>query len=251
LPHHGEINDLNVPKKLKPQDEARFKALVAEGDRARLAFRVSDAVIAYSEALRIREDPLVSGRLGMSIAIVNAPELDYAAVHELYQAVSNAAGVNDAERTLFWETYKRLRRRVCKVDVSTNSIHALIYKGDNDRATRGSLFWVFVNQGIHKWRGTLEGHADIENTVECLNAEDLFVRFDFVALPSTPPKETTKTIIIRESAPPAPTRAAPIAPEPPKSHGRFAFGAGPVLVFGAAPSPSLGASITGQYRRSG
>ncbi|MDI1480819.1 hypothetical protein [Polyangium sp. y55x31] len=253
----ADIHDMTLQKKPSPQDEARFKALVAEGDRARLSLRVADAVIAYADALRIREDPLVSGRLGMCIAMANAPELDFRAAHELYRAVSNAAGVNDAERTLFWETYKRLRRRVCRVDVTANNIDALIYKGDNRRATRGSFFWTFVNQGIHKWRATLDGHADIEKTVECLGSEDVFVRFDFVPLSPPPPppptsKETTKTVIVRESAPPAPARAAPSVQEPAQpSGGRLAFGIGPVMVFGAAPSPSLGVSAMAQYRRSG
>jgi len=77
LPTSPPVIDLDAVT--KTADDVRFKDLVMQGDHARLAGRVTDAVIAYAAALRIRMDPLVAGRLGVLLAN-GEPDVDRASI---------------------------------------------------------------------------------------------------------------------------------------------------------------------------
>ncbi|MDC0741247.1 hypothetical protein [Polyangium mundeleinium] len=51
----------------------RFEALATMGDRARAAGRLREAAIAYGQALEVRNDPLVAGRLGVLLVEMGTP----------------------------------------------------------------------------------------------------------------------------------------------------------------------------------
>jgi hypothetical protein len=101
----------------------------------------------------------------------------------------------------------------------------------------------------------LTGRRDLKQTAECVGGKSILLQFEFPEPDESQPRIITiekepkeRRVIVREVA-----RAAHVAREPlpleTEVPPRFNGGIGPVMVFGAAPSPSLGFSLTGQYRR--
>ena len=58
-------------------ETAQFTALVAKADRERAAGRLPEAAMAYAEAFKIKEDPIVGGRLGALLVELRNPCLLY------------------------------------------------------------------------------------------------------------------------------------------------------------------------------
>ena len=239
----AEHVDMDGAPKVSPEAEARFRELVAKGDRARRSFRPGTAANAYSAALAIKDDPLVSGRMGLALVMARNPSMDHLAASYLYSAVSNAAGSDDAERNSFWEAYKRLREHVCRFDIISDNVGVMISHNDEEPRAKGvRSFWKFVNPGIHKFRGALPGHADIKHEVECIDGRRQWVRFDFSSDGEAPQP-------VRESSESASSGlTSPSSGPPQERRSPFRTGIGAAMVFGAAPSPSLGAAIVGEYR---
>jgi len=212
---------------------------------------------AYLDALEIQDDPVVKGLVGLLLAQSGDPTVEVDAARYLYVAVSRAAGRTHTERQLFWGAYEKLRRRVCRVDIETSDVDAVIDIGDDVRPIRSAgMFWAFVGAGRHTFRGTLKGHADLVKEIECIRGVDMYERFDFEKLPEPDPELRTKIQerlrIIREKAP-SPSPKPSLVPTKPTDRQRYGFvtGAiGPTVVWGASPSPALGAgmSITYRYR---
>lgn len=141
-----------------------FEALVKAGDRARAQGRVSDAITAYDEALKIRPDPLVEGRFGLLVLEAgNAPR----AAHLLLRAIEEAKGATADEVDAFYRAYRAARKQVCRLDVETNVVGASIWV-DGRKVADGTAsdFWAFVRPGPHEVRASLEGHEDDVQRVE-------------------------------------------------------------------------------------
>jgi len=141
-----------------------FEALVKAGDRARAQGRISDAITAYDEALKIRPDPLVQGRFGLLVLEAgNAPR----AAHLLLRAIEEGAGATSDEAAAFDRAYRAARKQVCRLDVETNVVGASIWVDGRKVAERtASDFWAFVRPGPHEVRASLEGHEDDVQRVE-------------------------------------------------------------------------------------
>jgi hypothetical protein len=214
------------------------------------AGRLNDAINAYDAALDLRDDPLVSGRMGLALMMWEDPKLWVVAARLLQVAVSDTAGVSSAERRQIFQAYERVRRHVCRLEVFANDVKSEIDIGDGRMKASNGAFWVFVAPGAHELIARLKDREDIRRPYECANGATITIHVDFPMPPEPKPKTITvekpgkeRTVVVRERAPSAPP------PSSAQTRGRFSGGLGPVMVFGAATSPLLGATITGAYRR--
>jgi hypothetical protein len=180
------------------------------------------------------------------------PDLDVAIALHLYDAVSAAAGISRLERKEFFDAYERVRQRVCRLDVTTNDVDALVSIGKRKLNRSEGAFWTFVPRGKVDVRGVLEGNSDIQKTVDCIPGKRLYVpiEFPFPSNPQAPPKtiikrEVTERLVFVHRQEPVALRAQASDP------GRIRGGVGPVMVFGAAPTIALGAGAFGTYRLDG
>ncbi|MDI1429976.1 hypothetical protein [Polyangium sorediatum] len=243
-------------RKLSPEDEERFKARVAAGDRALEARRLNEAADRYTEALTIKHDPRLSGRLGLVLSMfLPDPQTDLTMAFALQVAVSEAAGISSAERRQFFEAYERVRKRVCRIDVMVNDVDAMVSIGVDRRVRSEGAFWTFISPGKTDISATLTGRKDLKQTAECVDGKSILLQFEFPEPDASQPQiitiekePTERRVIVREvvRAPNAAREPLPLEAEAPP---RFNVGIGPVMVFGAAPSASLGFSLVGQYRR--
>ncbi|MBK9260416.1 MAG: hypothetical protein IPM54_11340 [Polyangiaceae bacterium] len=228
-------------------DDARFGRLKAEGDRALAEKRLMDAIKAYKAAREIREDPLIAGRMGLAISYFDDPRAFEAAAMMLYHAVRDAAGVSTQEKDAFFAAYKRMRKLVCKLAISTNDANARIDLGEGFKP-RYSDFFTFVKRGKGEAIAKLDGREDIRKTWDCTGDQDIEIKFEF------PPAETApaKTITVVEKGKEAVKIVhVPISVENPittSSKNRLSILFGPNVVFGVAPSPAYGLSISGAYK---
>jgi hypothetical protein len=124
-----------------PAIEARFLALKATGDAARTRGQLTRATQAYLDALAIRKDPTVHGRLGMVAA--KAGVYDAAAFHLLIALQRN--GVTNAERAEFAAQFASVRPKVCLVHFEIN-VQGADLKVDGRRflARGGYDFFIMV-----------------------------------------------------------------------------------------------------------
>ncbi len=230
-------------------DDQRFRRFKAEGDRAVAERRLSDAIKAYNAASDVRPDPLIMGRMGLVISYFDDPLAFEAAASLLYEAVANAAGANTQEKDAFFAAYKRMRRLVCKLSITTNDANTRI---DLGKGYKNQLitFFVFVKKGKGEGVAKLEGREDIRKTWDCTGDHDIDLKFDFPPATITPAKtitviekgkETVKIIRV-----PNPVEN-PIA-DPLSHRNRISILFGPTAVFGVAPSPAYGLSISGAYK---
>jgi hypothetical protein len=228
-------------------DDARFRRLKAEGDRALAEKRLMDAIKAYKAAREVREDPLIAGRMGLAISYFDDPRAFEAAAMMLYHAVRDAAGVSTQEKDAFFAAYKRMRKLVCKLAISTNDANARIDLGEGFK-TRYSDFFIFVKRGKGEAIAKLDGREDIRKTWDCTGDQDIEIKFEF------PPAETSpaKTITITEKAKETVKIVhVPISVEDPiatSNKNLLSILFGPNVVFGVAPSPAYGLSILGAYK---
>jgi|GEM_PF-6925494 len=228
-------------------DDARFRRLKAEGDRAVAERRLSDAIKAYNAASDVRPDPLIMGRMGLVISYFDDPLAFETAASLLYEAVANAAGANTQEKDAFFAAYKRMRRLVCKLSITTNDANTLI---DLGKGYKNQLitFFVFVKKGKGEGVAKLEGREDIRKTWDCTGDHDIELKFDFPPATITPAKtitviekgkETVKIIRV-----PSPVEN----PVPVSNKDRLSVLFGPNVIFGVAESPAYGLSISGAYK---
>jgi hypothetical protein len=230
-------------------NDARFRRLKAEGDRALAEKRLNDAIKAYGAALDVRRDPLIAGRIGLAISFFDDPRAFEAAASFLYEAVLDAAGVSSDEKNAFFAAYVRMRRLVCKLNVSTNEANARVNLGDGPKSQLPSFFH-FVKKGKGEGVASLEGRADVHQSWDCKGDHDIDIRFDFPPEVTTPAKtitviekgeKTVKTVHV-----PIPV-ADPFA-KPISNGNRLSVLFGPSVVFGVAQSPAYGLSIWGAYK---
>lgn len=236
-----------------PTNPKTFEQLKTEGDRAMGAGRLNDAIEAYNKALDFKLDPLVAGRLGLALMMFDDPKLRVAAASMLEIAVSDVAGDSAAERRTLFNAYERVRRHVCKLEVTTNDVDSDVDTGNGKFRRSEGAFWTFVGPGKHVSIGRLKGREDIRTPYECVNGKTVKIHVEFPRPPEPKPKTITviapgkeTTVFVREQA----KSPAPATPTDRQRYG-FVMGAvGPVVVLGASPSPALGAgmSITYRYR---
>jgi hypothetical protein len=215
------------------------------------AGRLNDAVKAYDAALDIRDDPLVSGRLGLALMMWEDPKLWVSAARLLQHAVSETAGVSSAERRQIFEAYERVRRHVCRLEVLANDVKTEVDVGDGHMKPSKGAFWVFVAPGTHELTARLKDREDIRRPYECANGATITIHVDFPAPPEPKLRTITveqpgreRTVVVRERAPVKTTPAVQLS----TMRRRLSAAVGSTMVINTAPSPAFGASLSGAYR---
>ena len=229
--------------------DERFRRFKAEGDRALAEKRLHDAIKAYSAAMHIRRDPLVAGRVGLTISYFDDPEAFEVAAQLLYEAVADAAGVSLQEKNAFFAAYTRVRRQVCKLSIDTNDANARIDLG-GDFDSHQLSFFVFVKKGKGETVGRLKGREDIRKTWDCAGDQDIELRFDFPPAATDPPKTITVMVPAKETVKivhvPIPVEHSIAKPD--SKGNRLGVLFGPSVIFGVAPSPAWGLSLSSTYK---
>jgi hypothetical protein len=224
-----------------------FDKLVRRGDIARAAGKLSDAVRAYDEALAIRDDVAVEGRLGL--VLFEAGEHAEAARFLLHAMV--AAGAPAAETSQFHWAFAQVRPRVCYVEVFVSELGAAVtVDGKAEAASSEGRFFVFVTPGRHEFHARRDGFADAIEEFEAAAGGSGSVRL--VMSPNGAPDEVSVRVPERSGkAAPATCERCPTEPKASsakkKPYPRWSVGAGAVVVFGAASPvslPSKGVSVS-------
>ncbi|TKC93702.1 tetratricopeptide repeat protein [Polyangium fumosum] len=244
--------------------ELRFQAFAQLGDRERAAGRLREAGRAYRQALNVRPDPLVSGRLGLVLVEGGRPE-DAAELllFALHQAPARTRAER-AERRRFFEAHEVARAHGSWVEVIVSHAGARVMVDGIDRNALGrSAFWTFVAGGGHEIRATLDGFEEAVVKFTAVKGEDMKVP---VPLTARKVEEQEPAIHVPEKDPTVTLPAVVSGPEFSKQEDPFAYddqakdptkpgekkglrvfvGAGPVVVFGVASwMPAVGAMLAG------
>ena len=244
------------PAPSSPAPAPDFAALVKKGDQARIAGKWSVALEAYSNALEIRPDPLVAGRLGL--VLNEFREYDVAA-GKLLLAIEKGAGANDVERTRFFQAYLIAKNQACRLDVTIDQNRAKFEIDGEPWLDGSSEFWTFVKPGKHKLRVSLEGFEDETREIDATKGGQIPLAFSL--RPVKPAEEPAK----KPDPEPEPLKSESKKPEekpvpevkndkplPPtnstRNNGSFVVGFGAGFVFGATPTPAVGPNLFGAWR---
>ncbi|MRG92988.1 hypothetical protein [Polyangium spumosum] len=253
------------PKNSAALDEtlqgARFTALVSKGDRERAAGKLAEAVMAYAEAFKMKDDPIVGGRLGALLVLLGNP---IQAADLLLDAIDRGQGVSAEERHAWLTAYDKARAEVCRLEVTVSEAHARVTL-DGAPKNRDGLtgFTLFVPPGAHELRASLKGFEDAVIDFNAIKGGTMQYTLVLRALPTFTPIETPERLLRRRKVDLAANPELPPEDEPPKaepirggvegeearSEGRGSVYAGPVMVFGVMSwTPAVGPVIGARYR---
>ncbi len=143
--------------------DAAVSALVKLADTARKQGRWADAELGYREALKLRNDATVVGRLGLTLVAAGQPARG---ARNLMEAIERGGGVGP-ENDEFFKVFKRIRPTVCLLYVKGNLSDAVVsIDGGAFHKENGSQFKLFVAPGKHVLEGKSEerGVARAERT---------------------------------------------------------------------------------------
>ncbi|MDC3988713.1 hypothetical protein [Polyangium jinanense] len=226
-----------------------FEQLVEAGNRARAGRRWAEAVVAYSDALKLRDDLTVVGRLGLVLLELGEHA---AAASQLHRALEEPdAGASPAERVQFVMAYDVTRREICRLDVRLDRTGVRVELDGRTVQEGPADFWLFVAAGKHELRARLEGFEEETKEIEAARGGRMPVEFTMKAkaTPAAPPAQ------VEPPPPPAAPQTTP-APEEPaarsvstNSRGRVVLGAGAAVVLGATPGAAVGPQIFAAWRR--
>ncbi len=227
--------------------EARFAQLVGAGDRARRAHQHSAAIVNYNDALEIRQDPAIEGRLGL--VFLEIGEYPAAAEH-LLQAITKAQAPPGLMQQ-FHAGFARVRPKVCFVEVFVSEAADIEIDGELEPSSRQNAFHVFVTAGPHVFRAKLAGFEDATASIDAPAGGELEVKLDLKPLPPPPPVQVSP-MPNPEQTPQVPGKPS-VLDKPHKSlsdsYLHFSLGAGLLFVLGATPDGALGPHISGGARR--
>ena len=237
-----------------------FAALVQQGDRARFVGRNSDAVIAYRNALKIRNEPRIAGRLGL-VALrggATAKSMSY-----LLRALLDSSQVPRPELEHIQFAFNSTRPLVTRVDIDVSHLGADVFiDGQPERlGTTAGEFYVFTLPGTHDVRATLVGHADAVAEIDAPKGGTIRVKLVLTPFPanetehdSTPNETTTPNEPCPVCAAPEPVPSSPEPTPPARSTPNqtasnkipnWSLALGPTAVFGGvAPFPALGVTVS-------
>ncbi|MDI1484639.1 tetratricopeptide repeat protein [Polyangium sp. y55x31] len=190
--------------------------LSRKGDKARAAGRLSEAVEAYSDALQIRDDARIRGRLGL-IALEGGAIAE--AVQHLFLAFIDGHDIPPSERRQIVAAFERARPQVCRLDITVSHLGAEVWiDGDFEPASIGrNDFYVFVKPGRHEIRARLSGFKDAVQTVDAPKGGRETVpllELQPIPPPSSPPTSASSPTPSSSTAPPsAPAMRAAAIPQ--------------------------------------
>ena len=222
-------------------ESLRFAQLVKAGDKARLARRNSDALKAYNDALDIRQDPALEGRMGL-VFLENGDNA--LAAEKLLIAITKAQAPPYLMRQ-FHDAFARVRPKVCFVEVFVSEQGAeVLIDGNQEPVSDHNAWHIFITAGSHTFQAKLDGFEDTTKTIDVPAGGELQVRLELKRLPPPPP--------VPEVLKPNPDPNPPVVGKPPNrlsdSYAHFYLGAGAVVVLGATPDVAVGPQISGGVR---
>ena len=243
-------------------DEQRFQAFAALGDREAAAGRPRAAVAAYRQALKLRPDPLIAGRLGVLLVQLGKPEQ---ATDHLLDALQLAVKATPAERKRFFEAHEVARDAGAWIEVllSHAGVSVTIDGKPKNRMGRSS-FWIFMRTGEHELRATLDGYEEaiVPFTVKKREDKQLPVTLKPLPVPAPPapavykpekdPPKVERVVVGSDAK--LPKQEDPWGYEDPRpaqksEEKRWSIGGGPVVVFGVASwMPAVGLAAGGSWR---
>jgi len=267
LPARAEQSEAaGAPALSKVQAEnarrAEMASLIAVGDAEKRAGRFPEAANAYSKALRLGDNPLVGGRLGVLLVRLGNHVLgaDY-----LLDAIDRADSAPAWERHAFLDAYDVAKSQVCRVTVEVSAAHAQILLDGAIKQEDGvSEFTMFIEPGDHEFRAKLKGFDDAVVNFLAKKATSMRVSLVFAPkaelpeLPSSPIKPPFPARIQPSWLPNSniatdpnystkedPFYAPPKPPKPEEKRGpRFSVNGGIVTVFGVASwNPAVGGVV--------
>lgn len=118
------------------------------GDKAAAQRRFFDALDSYQNALNVKWDPFVSGRIGEIFFELR----DFAlAAQYLQRAITAPSGsLSDVDRNRFSKKLSTALREVCQVDFVVDPMDARVVIDGIERSKGQAQFWVYLNPGDHK-----------------------------------------------------------------------------------------------------
>jgi hypothetical protein len=228
--------------------EARFRRLVATGDHARRSRNYSAAISKYNDALEIRQDPAVAGRLGLVLLEIR----QYAAAAEHLLAAITKAQAPAGLMQQFHSGFARVRPKVCFVEVLVSEQNAEIFiDGEQEPDSRSSGFHVFVTAGAHTFLAKRAGFLDATETIDAPAGGELQINLDLQPLPPSPSVQVASTPNWGPdpSVLDKPANVGKPANRLSDSYLHFYLGTGPVLVLGATPGVAVGPQTIFGFRR--
>ncbi len=228
-----------------------FDALVRRGDQARLKSDYITAIKAYRDALDLRKDGLIEGRLGL--LLFDAEAFDVAAQHLQHAVETSSNNVSDAEFARFTSAFRAAQKRVCRIDIEVDRRGTrLEVDGDFIQEGKGE-YWFFVAPGKHSLRVTLDGFEEEIREIDAPKGDQKLLKFVMrpIAKPALEPEKMAspeplpatkggEPKNVPEDKPPSKTNKT--------SRGWFVLGGGIALVLGPTPNPALGPQIFGAWR---
>jgi PEGA domain len=264
-PRADEHPPISPEAMLDAAKDAEFFASLAIGDRERAAGHIPEAAIAYAQALKIRRDPVVGGRLGVLLVEVGK----YAQAADLLSIALVHARTTTAERETYFRAYEVARQHGAWVDVVISQAGAAVALDGEGRNPGGfSAFSMFVVTGDHRLTTTLDGYQDATTPFTVRAGEDMRLNVELTPLfrrqaqikPSAPTCVAAASIVGSNVATDPnynpkydPFYASPQAAKAKDAHASrpthgSIFG-GPIIVFGVASwMPALGGVVGGAWR---
>lgn len=238
-------------------DASRFADLVRAGDKARAAGKLSEAVLLYRAALDLKNDPVISGRLGL-VALEGGALVE--SVGFLLRGVLDGQDAPPAERLQVQKAYDRARARVCRLYLSLSHLGAEVSIDGAPQpwtATKGE-FYVFVKPGPHVLRARLAGYEDAVENIDAPKGKEHWVTLTLKPLEQSSPAITTETPKTIATGTPKPIADFPRAPQanPQKQAAHtikhfspWSLGFGGVILLGATSQlPAFGGMGTIDYK---
>lgn len=188
---------LVFPRIATADEPPTFDQLVQQGDRARFAGNTSDAINAYRQALKVRNDPRIVGRIGL-VALdggATAESMSY-----LLRAIIDSGSIPLPELQRIQFAFIRTRPLVTRVDIDVSHLGADVFiDGEPERiGTTAGEFYVFTLPGKHEVKATLAGHNDATVSIDAPKGGTIRVKLVLTPL-AVPLNET------RDETPPATT----------------------------------------------
>lgn len=231
-------------------DSSDFNTLVKRGDQAQQKRDYIAAIQAYRDALAVRVDTHIEGRLGL--VLFELREFHIAAQYLQHAVEKPAKSVTDAEYSKFSSAFRAAQKEVCRIDIEVDRRGTrLEVDGDFVQEGKGE-FWFFVMPGKHKLRVSFEGFEDEIQEIEAPKGDQKILKFIMRPMAKLAP-EPEKSMPLEPQPPPkneliAVPEDKPTSKTNKTSRGRFVLGGGVALVLGPTPNPALGPQIYGAWR---
>jgi len=246
------LGALVFPRIVHADDSENYRAFaqfVREGDRARLAGRNPEALVAYQKAHALRPGPLLLGRIGLVYLDGGLPV--QAATH-LYRALIDISDIPQSERWGIQDAYSRARSAVVRIKVDVSQVGAEVTMDENPQPLGGAAnqFYFFTTPGHHEIRAKLVGYEDAVASIDVKKGQTELVSLVLKPIPPSPlpPKSTLVPRVIAKETQNSAKLAYP-KPSYLVKPGPWSFGGGVTALSGAISYvPATGIVVSADRR---